>query len=78
MNLNPPWSAMYVIVAYPSPYLALSNTFAQVSYLNQMSNNKNAWHILQTIKMLGISFRWQVSTCVKFSLLLKYMQPAQM
>ena len=46
MNLNPPWSAMYVIVAYPSPYLALSNTFTQVSYLNQMSNNKNAWHIL--------------------------------
>jgi hypothetical protein len=30
---------------YSSPYIEYFNKFVQISYLNQMPNNKKAWHI---------------------------------
>ena len=37
----------YVIAAYSSPYLEFYNTFAGMSYLDEMLNNRKAWHIHQ-------------------------------
>jgi hypothetical protein len=37
----------YVIAAYSSPYLEFYNTFAGMSYLDEMLNNRKAWHIRQ-------------------------------
>ena len=37
----------YVIAAYSSPYLEFYNTFAGMSYLDEMLYNRKAWHIRQ-------------------------------
>ena len=49
----------YVVTAYSSPYLEFYNTFSGMSYLDEMLNNRKAWHI-----------RWRVSARAKFNLLL--------
>jgi hypothetical protein len=37
----------FSVTANPSPYLEYSDEFVQISYLNQIQNNKKAGHIRQ-------------------------------
>jgi hypothetical protein len=46
---NPSKYLIYFDQTYSSPYLEYYDEFVQISYLDQMPNNKKAWHIHQLV-----------------------------